>query len=101
MSIVKVQCPECSRSYRVGRESFGRKARCKHCGKMFSLTPSSGDSGLPPTGQSGPPPSPEWATIPARVGRFEVRDRLGAGAFGTVYRAHDPVLDRQVALKVP
>jgi hypothetical protein len=36
-----------------------------------------------------------------RVGRFEVRQRLGAGAFCCVYRAYDPQLDREVALKVP
>ena len=36
-----------------------------------------------------------------RLGRFEIRGKLGSGAFGTVYRAHDPHLDRDVALKVP
>jgi len=44
-------------------------------------------------------PSPE-AEEPARLGRFEVRARLGAGAFGDVYRAYDPRLDREVAVKV-
>jgi hypothetical protein len=36
-----------------------------------------------------------------RLGRFEIRGVLGCGGFGTVYRAHDPQLDREVALKVP
>ena len=35
------------------------------------------------------------------VGRFRVVRVLGQGAFGTVYRAFDPLLDREVALKVP
>lgn len=35
------------------------------------------------------------------VGRFQVISILGRGTFGTVYRAYDPLLDREVALKVP
>jgi len=44
---------------------------------------------------------PEVAGVPKRLGRFEIRARLGEGAFGAVYRAYDPALDRDVALKVP
>ena len=35
------------------------------------------------------------------LGRFEILSVLGEGAFGTVYKAHDPQLDRDVAIKVP
>jgi serine/threonine protein kinase/formylglycine-generating enzyme required for sulfatase activity len=34
------------------------------------------------------------------IGRYEVRRLLGQGAFGRVYEAHDPQLDRRVAVKV-
>jgi len=33
------------------------------------------------------------------AGRYEIVDKLGAGAFGTVYRARDSVLGRTVAIK--
>src|SRR4051794_4520378 len=39
--------------------------------------------------------------MPERIGRFELRAALGQGGFGRVYRAYDPQLDREVALKVP
>jgi eukaryotic-like serine/threonine-protein kinase len=39
-------------------------------------------------------------TVPEQVGRFRIVARLGEGAFGIVYHAHDPQLDREVALKV-
>ncbi len=34
------------------------------------------------------------------IGRYEIRRWLGAGAFGTVYAAHDPQMRREVAIKV-
>jgi serine/threonine protein kinase/tetratricopeptide (TPR) repeat protein len=36
----------------------------------------------------------------ARLGRFEIVARLGAGGMGEVYRALDPQLEREIALKV-
>lgn len=39
--------------------------------------------------------------LPASIGRFHIRGVLGEGAFGKVYRAADPHLGREVALKVP
>ena len=37
---------------------------------------------------------------PFRWGRLEVLEMVGRGSFGRVYRARDPVLDRDVALKL-
>ena len=37
--------------------------------------------------------------VTLKFGRFDVIAELGQGAMGRVYRAHDPVLDRPVALK--
>ena len=39
--------------------------------------------------------------LDVRLGRFQVLKLLGQGEHARVYRAYDPVLDRDVALKVP
>lgn len=36
----------------------------------------------------------------SRVGKYEIRGRLGKGGMASVYRAYDPNLDREVAIKV-
>ena len=36
-----------------------------------------------------------------RIGRYQLRKHVGSGSMGDVYEAHDPQLDRCVAVKVP
>ena len=43
-------------------------------------------------------PSPDLG-LPETIGRYEVRSLIGEGSMGRVLLAHDPVLDRDVAVK--
>ena len=114
-------CPHCSRSLRVDEAKVGKLVRCPACREPFEVNSvqfSSRDSRAPSleamstettrnmdtssgdaTDSSGSHGRHE-PTI-GRIGRFELKVALGQGAFGTVYRAYDPILDRQVALKLP
>ncbi|MDE3197482.1 MAG: serine/threonine protein kinase [Acidobacteriota bacterium] len=45
------------------------------------------------------PVTPEWPRLGKNLGRFELRGPLGQGGIGEVYRAFDPDLQRDVAIK--
>src|SRR4029077_12559855 len=64
-----------------------RDVTCPACGSTFRV-----DQGA----------TPSWTPDhPRTYGRVTLIVELGEGQFGTVYKAHDPQLDRVVALKVP
>jgi serine/threonine protein kinase len=52
------------------------------------------------TGASRSGPTPATPSGADRIGKYVLLGTLGKGAMGEVFRAHDPVLNRDVALKV-
>jgi tRNA A-37 threonylcarbamoyl transferase component Bud32 len=80
-------CPHCQNAIELVGPASPDEVLCPSCGSSFRLERGATTSGRPAGGQ--------------RLGRFELLDAVGSGAFGTVYRARDPGLDRVVALKVP
>src|SRR5262245_15224031 len=58
-----------------------------------------GGSVTAPVAKSHPPDTTQHVPDLPRFGRFQAAAELGAGAMGTVFRAHDNALGRDVAIK--
>jgi WD40 repeat protein len=78
-------CPVCNELIEQ-EETLPEGVPCPACGSTLAQR------------QGAAPVQPE---APRRLGRFELFEVLGWGAFGTVYKARDTRLDRLVAVKVP
>ena len=80
-------CPHCRNPIEVVRIAPREEIVCTSCGSSFHLEGGSTTGGQLSAGQ--------------KIGKFELIEVVGSGAFGTVYKARDPELDRTVALKAP
>ena len=105
--IVSVECPnpDCRKRHKIDDSLFGQTATCRKCGRVFVLSgpvQTVAAGGQTETRNAAAPVVRETSRgVREQLGRFRIVSRLGGGAFGTVYRALDPVLGREVALKVP
>src|SRR5262245_1727774 len=84
---MRIHCPHCQSTIEV-TGADAREVLCPSCGSSIPLDPNATGGWLP-------------EEAPKRLGKFEFLERVGAGAFGTVYKARDTELDRLVAVKVP
>jgi len=87
---VRVRFPHADRghSYQVPENQLGHMAVCKRCRRAFTLKVSERERAAEALhlSTSNDPPPLVIAEVPEKLGRFEVRSRLDAGAFGAVYR---------------
>lgn len=100
---VQVRCPnaDCGKTFFVADELVGKTARCKGCSQPFALKPVDDNGAVKEVGEATTAKPPAKVSKTSTLGRFQVKQRLGAGAFGAVYLAYDPQLERDIALKVP
>ena len=80
-----ILCPHCHNAIEVVKLTSREEIACPSCGSSFCVETEATTCREQGAGQ--------------RLGKFELIDTVGHGAFGTVYKARDPELDRVVAIK--
>jgi serine/threonine protein kinase len=82
-----IRCPHCNNPIEIVDETILSDVLCPSCGSHFSLVRDAARSFQ----------ADELETI----GHYKLLDKLGVGAFGSVWSARDIELDRMVAIKIP
>src|SRR5690349_23128345 len=82
---IRIRCPHCHNPIQLV-DDRSDEVLCPVCGSSFRLREAR---------QTSTTDTMRW------LGKFQLLERVGLGAFGAVWRARDTELDRIVALKVP
>jgi WD40 repeat protein/tRNA A-37 threonylcarbamoyl transferase component Bud32 len=83
-----LHCPSCGNAIDLSYASPSDRIACSTCGASLQI-------------EGKPLIHRDLGNLPQTLGRYELIDIVGAGSFGTVYKARDPELDRVVAIKIP
>jgi len=86
-SHLHIRCPQCQIAIEVVDDPSMGDVTCPSCDSRFSLI---GGRDATIIAEDG-----------GKVGRFELIEQVGIGAFGSVWKALDPEIDRHVAIKLP
>ncbi|MEM9352806.1 MAG: protein kinase [Planctomycetota bacterium] len=84
---LRVRCPYCGDPIEVAPDSSLEGIQCTSCGSNFSLVSEGHET--------------KGAVSVSEVAHFKLVERVGLGAFGSVWKAHDTKLERTVAVKIP
>jgi len=86
-SRLSVRCPQCGQLVQLASGAPLSSIHCDSCGTDFNVVDEAAAS--------------QAAAELGQIGQFQVLEKLGTGAFGTVWKARDTRLDRWVSIKIP